>query len=69
MSRTDDELGDVEGEETVTIEAARIALRQHEGLGGDAVGIDVTEIGTRIETVVATGTEYEPVGIGAPVVE
>ena len=57
----DDELGHIEGQETVAIETAWIALRQHEGLADPALGIDVTEIGSREETVVATGTEYQPV--------
>ena len=65
----DDEFGDVERQEAVAIELAGIALRQHEGLADAAVGIDVTEIGTCEESVVAAGTDDEPAGVGAPVVE
>ena len=64
-----DEVGHVERQEALAVEAAGIALRQHEGLGGNAVGIDMTEVGPRIETVIATGTQHEPARIGAPVVE
>ena len=64
-----DEVRHVKRQETVAIETARIALRQHKGLGGNAVSINVTEIGAGIKAVVASGTEYEPTGIGAPVVE
>ena len=64
-----DEVGHVEREETVAIETARIALRQHECFGDTPFGIDMTEIRTREETVVAAGTEYEPTGVGAPIVE
>ena len=69
VSRTNDEIGHIEGEETLAIETARIALRQHEGLADNAVSIDVTEIGPREETIVATGTQHEPARVGAPVVE
>ena len=64
-----DEIGDIEGEETLTIETTGIALRQHEGLADITLGIDVTEIGTGEESVVATGTEDEPTGVCTPVVE
>ena len=64
-----DEIGDIEGEETLTIETTGIALRQHEGLADITLGIDVTEIGARIESVVATGAQHEPAGVGAPIVE
>ena len=65
----DDELGDVEGEETVAVELAGMALGEHEGLADAAVSVDVTEIGTGEESVVAAGTEHEPAGVGTPVVE
>ena len=65
----DDEFGDVERQETVAIELAGIALRQHKGLADAAVGIDVTKIGTCEEAVVTAGTDDEPAGVGAPVVE
>ena len=64
-----DEIGDIEGEETLTIETTGIALRQHEGLADITLGIDVTEIGTGEESVVATGTQDEPTGVCTPVVE
>ena len=67
--RGDDEVGHVEREETVAIETARIALRQHEGLGDYTVGIDMAEIGPCEEAVVAAGAEDEPARVGAPVVE
>ena len=69
MCGGNDELGYVEGQETVAVELAGIALRQHKGLADAAVGIDVTEIGTGEESVVAAGTDDEPAGVGAPVVE
>ena len=64
-----DELGHVEGEETVAIETARVALWQHESLRDNTVGVDVTEIRTGEEAVVTTGAEHEPAGVRAPVVE
>lgn len=69
VRRTDDEIGYIEGHETVAIEAARMALGQHEGLADNALGIDVTEIGPCEEAVVATRTEHQPAGVRAPVVE
>ncbi len=64
-----DEIGHVVGKETLAIETAWILLGEHEGLGDGTLGIDVAEIGPREETVVATGAEHEPAGVGAPVVE
>ena len=64
-----DEVGPIEGEETVAIEAAWIALRQHKGLADNTFGIDVTDIGSRKKTIIATGTQHEPTGVSAPVVE
>ncbi len=64
-----DEIWRVKGEETVAIETAWIALRQHEGLGDTALDIDMTEIGSCEEAVVTTGTEHKPARVGAPVVE
>ena len=52
--RTDNEIGHIERQETVTIETTRIALWQHEGLGDDALGIHMTEIRSREETIVTT---------------
>lgn len=69
VRRGDDEIGDVEGQETVAVELARMALRQHKGLGDRPLGIDVTEIGTREKTIVAAGAEHKPARVGAPVVE
>ena len=68
-SRSDDEVGNIERKETIPIETARISLRQHEGLGDNSVGIDVTEIRPRIETVITSGTKHEPTRVGTPVVE
>ena len=56
----DNEIGYIKRKETVTIETARIALRQHERLGDRARSVDVAEVGPREETVVATGAEHEP---------
>ena len=64
-----DELRHIEGEETVAVELSRIALRQHKGLGNGATGIDVTEIRSREETVVASGTQNKPARVGTPIVE
>jgi len=69
VSGGDDKFGYIKGKEAVAIEAAWIALRKHEGLGDNAIGINVTEIGACEETIVATGTEHEPARVGAPVVE
>ena len=69
MRRTNDEIGDVEGQEAVAIETARVSLGQHKGLSNMALCIDMTEIGSREESVVTTGAEHEPAGVGAPVVE
>ena len=52
-SRAYDEIGDVERKETFAIETARISLRQHKGLADNALGINMTEIGSRKEAVVA----------------
>ena len=65
----DDEIRHVEGQETVAIETTGITLGQHKSLADNALGINVTEIGTRKETIVATGTQQEPARVGAPVVE
>ena len=48
-----DEIGYIEGQETIAIETARIALGQHKGLADIALSIDMTEIGASEETVVA----------------
>ena len=64
-----DEVGDIEGEETLTIETTRIALGQHKGFADLPLGIDVAEIGTGEEAIVATGTQDEPTGVCTPVVE
>ena len=53
---SNDEIGYVEGEESVAIESARISLRQHKCLGNNAACVDMTEIGPCEQTVVATGT-------------
>ena len=55
-----DEIGHVIRQETLTIEAAWISLRQHEGLADCPLGIDVAEIGSRIEAVVAARTQHHP---------
>ena len=60
MSRADDELGHIEGKETVGIETAGIALGQHESFCDTAVGVDVTEIRAGEEPVVTAGTQHEP---------
>ena len=65
----DDEIGYVEGQETVAIKTTGIALGQHKSLADNALGINVTEIGTRKEPIVATRTQQEPARVGAPVVE
>lgn len=49
-----DEIRHIKGKETVAIETARIALRQHKGLADMPLGIDMTEIGSCEETVIAT---------------
>ena len=69
MGGTSNEIRHIEGEEPVAVETTRISLRQHKGLGDLAIGIDVTEIGTREEPVVTAGTEYYPARVCAPVVE
>ena len=51
---SNDEIGHIKGEETFAIETARIALGQHEGLADSSLFIDMTEIRTRIKTIVAT---------------
>ena len=51
--RGNDEIGYVEREETLAIEASRIMLWQHKCLADCAIGIDMTEIGACVETVVA----------------
>ena len=60
VSGANDEIRHIEREKTLAIETARITLRQHKGLGDVPLGIDVTEVGPCKETVVATGTHYEP---------
>ena len=54
VSRTNDEIGHIEGQETVAIETTRISLRQHESFADNALGINMTEIGTREEAIVTT---------------
>ena len=54
MSGRDDEIGHIERQETIPIEASGISLRQHKGLADTTLGVDVTEVGTRKKTVVAT---------------
>ena len=49
-----DEVGNIEGKETVAVETARILLRQHECLACNALSIYMTEIRPREETVVTT---------------
>ena len=68
-SGANDEIGHIEGIETVAIETTRIALRQHKGLADNALGIDMAKIGAREKAVVTTGAEHEPARIGTPVVE
>ena len=58
--RAGDELGHVEREEAVAVETARVPLRQHEGFSDVPFGVDVAEIGPREESVVSSGTQYEP---------
>ena len=60
VRRGNDEVGDIIGKETLAIEAARIALWQHKGLANIPFCIDMTEIGTCIEPVVATRTKQQP---------
>ena len=52
VCRGNDKVGRVEGQETLAIETAWIALWQHEGFADTSLDINVTEIGTRIETVI-----------------
>ena len=69
MSGRDDEIGHIERQETIPIETTGIALGQHKGLADNALSINVTEIGSREEPVVATRAEHKPARVGAPVVE
>ena len=69
VSRTDDEIRHIEGEETFAIETAGIPLRQHKGLSDNALVVNVTEIGSCEEPIIATGTQHEPAGVRAPIVE
>ena len=55
-----DEIGHIEGKETVVIETAWILLRQHKGFADTSICINVTEIRSREEAVVTTGTKDEP---------
>ena len=52
-SRRGDKLWNVERQETLTVETAWIALRQHESFGDVSEGIDVAEIGACEKSVVA----------------
>ena len=69
MSRASDEIGHIERKKTVAIETAWIMLRQHKGFAATTIGINMTEIGPRKETVVSTGAKHNPARVGAPVVE
>ncbi len=60
MGRTCDEIRHVIGIETVTIELAWMALGQHKGLADMSLCINVTEIRSRVKTVVATRTQHKP---------
>ena len=60
MGGSNDKIGHIKGEETFAIETARITLGQHKGLTDSSLFIDMTEIRTRIKTIIATGTQYEP---------
>ena len=53
-SWTNDEIGYIEGKETVAIKAAWIALRQHKGLADVPFGINMTEIRSCKETIIPT---------------
>ena len=54
VSWTNNEIRNIEGKETIEIEAAWISLRQHESLADNAIGIDMTEIGSCKETIITT---------------
>ena len=60
VSGANNEFRHIEGQETLAIETARITLRQHKGLGDSPLVINMTEIGSREETVIATGTQHHP---------
>ena len=66
---SNDEIGHIKGEKAFAIETARIALGQHKGLADRPIGIDMAEIGTRKKAVVTTGTQHQPTGVGAPIME
>ena len=53
-SWTNDEIGHIEGKETVAIETARVTLRQHKSFGNIAISIYVTKIGPCEETIVTS---------------
>jgi hypothetical protein len=57
---TDNEIGHIKGQEALTIEAAWIALWQHESLSNGALGINMTEIRSRKEAIVTTGAQDKP---------
>ena len=67
--RSCDEVRHIERHEPPPVETPGIPLRQHEGLGDIPLLINMAEIGTREESVVAAGAEHEPAGVRAPVVE
>ena len=69
MSGSNDEIGHIKREETLAIETSGITLWQHECLAGIALGINVAEIRTGVESVIATGTEYQPARVSAPIME
>ena len=63
-----DELGDVVAHQHRVVEGAGVFLRQHKRFSGDAVRIDVTDVGAGVRAVVPASAEYEPAAVAAPVV-
>ena len=63
------EVGDVVGEEEVLVVGFGVLLGEEEGFGGVAVVVDVCEVESGEEAVGASAGVYDPVGVGAPVVE
>ena len=58
-SRASYEIWHIEGKKALAIETARISLGQHKGLTDISFCIDVTEVGSCVETVITAGAKHE----------
>jgi len=58
-SRASYKIRHIEGKKALAIETARISLGQHKRLADNSFCIDMTEVGSRVETVIPAGAKHE----------